>query len=70
MHYIGLVPTREQKRHLVALSAPTVLMIGFGVLDLTKSFRGGDMFDGILGLVLLAGAFFLVFEIGRQAGRL
>jgi len=45
-------------------------MIGFGVLDLTKSFRGGDMFDGILGLVLLAGAFFLVFEIGRQAGRL
>ncbi len=53
----------------MALCVPTAVAIGLGVLSITKSFGGGDVFYGVVGLVALAGAFFLVFEIGRQAGR-
>ncbi len=70
MLYVDLVFTREQKRRLMTLCVPTALTMALGVLTIIKSFSGGHVIYGVIGLIFLAGAFFAVFEIGRQVGRI
>jgi len=70
MLYVDLVVTREQKRSLMTLCVPTALVMALGVLTISKSFDGGQVFYGVVGLMFLAGAFFAVFEIGRRVGRM
>ena len=63
---------REQQRQLIALSAPTLVIIVLGVVTISRHFGQGN--DGnfylVIKFVLLAVAFFVVFELGRLAARL
>jgi len=44
-------------------------VMALGVLTIIENFGAGGVIHGVVGLIFLAGAFFAVFEIGRQVGR-